>query len=119
MTRAFSDDLRSRVLAAARDGMSARSAAARFGIGISTAIAWIASARHGQMTPAKQGRRSGSRLDAHGDFIVGMIEEEKDITLNEMVRKRLADGVWFEVPWHKQLNISGRPAICDAGERLR
>lgn len=33
MTRAFSDDLRSRVLAAARDGMSARSAAARFGIG--------------------------------------------------------------------------------------
>jgi len=30
MTRAFSDDLRSRVLAASRDGMSARSAAARF-----------------------------------------------------------------------------------------
>ncbi|RCS21401.1 IS630 family transposase, partial [Phyllobacterium salinisoli] len=37
MTRAFSDDLRS-VLAASRDGMSARSAAARFGIGVSTAI---------------------------------------------------------------------------------
>lgn len=85
MTRAFSDDLRSRVLAASRDGMSARSAAARFGIGVSTAIAWIATARHGQLTPAKQGRRGGSRLDAHEDFIVGMIEEEKDITLNEMV----------------------------------
>lgn len=56
MTRAFSDDLRSRVLAASRDGMSARSAAARFGIGISTAIAWIASARVGRLTPAKQGR---------------------------------------------------------------
>lgn len=92
MTRAFSDDLRSRVLAAAYDGMSARSAAARFGIGIgiSTAIAWIASARHGQMKPAKQGRRGGSRLDAHGDFIVGLIDEEKDITLNEMVL-RLAE----------------------------
>ena len=85
MTRAFSDDLRSRVLAASRDGMSARSAAARFGIGISTAIAWIASARAGQLTPAKQGRRGGSRLDTHEDFIFGMIEEEKDITLNEMV----------------------------------
>lgn len=85
MTRAFSDDLRSRVLAASRDGMSARSAAARFGIGISTAIAWIANARVGQLTPAKQGRRSGSRLDANEDFIIGMIEEEKDITLNEMV----------------------------------
>ena len=85
MTRAFSDDLHSRVLAASRNGMSARSAAARFGIGISTAIAWIASARQGRLTPGKQGRRSGSRLDAHEDFIIGMIEEEKDITLNEMV----------------------------------
>lgn len=85
MTRAFSDDLRSRVLVASRNGMSARSAAARFGIGISTAIAWIASARQGRLTPAKQGRRCGSRLDAHEDFIIGMIEDEKDITLNEMV----------------------------------
>ena len=50
MTRAFSDDLRSRVLAASRDGMSARSAAA-----------WIASARVGQLTPAKKCRRGGSR----------------------------------------------------------
>ncbi len=90
MSRAFSDDLRSRVLAASRHGMSARSAAARFGIGISTAIAWIASARQGQMTPAKQGRRGGSRLDAHEDYLFGMIEEAKDVTLNEMVL-RLAE----------------------------
>ena len=48
MTRAFSDDLRSRVLAAARDGMSARSAVARFRISISTAIAWITSAQQGR-----------------------------------------------------------------------
>ncbi len=87
MTRAFSDDLRSRVLAASRDGMSARSAAARFGIGVSTAIAWIASAQAGLLTRAKQGRRGGSRLDPHEDFIFGMIEEAKDITLNEMVRR--------------------------------
>ncbi|SEP23259.1 hypothetical protein SAMN05216228_105526, partial [Rhizobium tibeticum] len=45
----------------------------------------FASARAGRLTPAKQGRRGGSRLDAHEDFIIGMIEEEKDITLNEMV----------------------------------
>ncbi len=83
MARAFSGDLRIRVLAASRDGMSARSAAARFGIGVSTAIAWIASARTGRLTPGKQGRRGGSRLDAHEDFIVGMIEEAKDITLNK------------------------------------
>ena len=90
MARALSEDLRSRVLAASDDGMSARSAAARFGIGISTAIAWIASARQGQRNAAKQGRRGGSRLDAHEAFIVGMIERAKDVTLNEMVL-RLAE----------------------------
>lgn len=87
MARALSEDLRSRVLAASGGGMSARSAAARFGIGVSTAIAWIANARQGQLTAAKQGRRGGSRLDAHEAFVVGMIEAEKDITLNEMVSR--------------------------------
>lgn len=74
-------------LAAAKDGMSARSAAARFGIGISTAIAWIASGRDGQLTASKQGRREGSRLDVHEAFIVGMIEASRDVTLNEMVTR--------------------------------
>ncbi|MFW8642875.1 IS630 family transposase [Rhizobium beringeri] len=91
MSRALSDDLRSRVLAASADGMSARSAAARFGIGISTAIAWIANARQGQLTAGKQGRRSGSRLDAHEAFIIGLIDVEKDITLNEMVLRLSTD----------------------------
>lgn len=87
MARALSGDLRSRVLAASAGGMSARSAAARFGIGISTAIAWIASARRGQPAPARQGRPGGSRLDGHEAFIIGMIEASKDITLDEMVAR--------------------------------
>lgn len=85
MARALSGDLRHRVLAASAEGMSARAAAARFGIGVSTAIAWIANAREGQTAPGKQGNPGGSRLDAHEAFIVDMIEAEKDITLNEMV----------------------------------
>lgn len=69
-------------------GMSARSAAARFGIGISTAIAWIASARQSQVSAAKQGRPGGSRLDDDQAFIVGMIEASKDITLNVITFKK-------------------------------
>lgn len=87
MARALSDDLRRRVLAAAAEGMSARSAAARFGVGVSTAIAWIANARRGLVGPAKQGRPGGSRLDGCSAFIIGMIETSKDITLNEMVAR--------------------------------
>jgi transposase len=85
MARALGEDLRSRVLKASADGMSARQAAARFGVGVSSAIRWIARAKIGETAPRPQGRRRGSRLDGFADFIIGMIDERKDITLNEMV----------------------------------
>lgn len=91
MARAFGEDLRSRVVEAAGEGASARQAAARFGVGISSAIRWIGRAGIGETTPRPQGRRRGSRLDAHADYIIGMIEERKDITLNEMVERLLAE----------------------------
>ena len=90
MGRALSEDLRSRVLKASSEGMSARQAAARFGVGISTAIRWVGRAKIGERTPRLQGWRRGSALDPHEAFIVGMIGKQKDITLDEMV-KRLAD----------------------------
>lgn len=90
MARALSDDLRVRVLKASADGLSARQAATRFGVGISTAIRWIARARTGELTARPQGWRRGSSLDAHEAFIVGLIEERRDITLNEMAGCLLA-----------------------------
>jgi transposase len=47
--------------------------------------------RDGRDDTRPQGRRRGSRLDAHADYIIGMIEERKDITLNEMVERLLAE----------------------------
>ena len=85
MGRVLSDDLRSRVLKASDAGMSARQAAARFGVGVSSAIRWIARAKLGELTARPQGRRRASSLDMHEAFIVGLIDERKDITLNEMV----------------------------------
>jgi transposase len=90
MARALSDDLRVRVLRASAEGLPARQAAARFGVGISTAIRWIARARQGERTSRPQGRRRGSSLDAHEAFIAGLIEEQRDITLNEMAARLLA-----------------------------
>ena len=86
MARALSDDLRVRVLEAGAAGGSARSVAGRFGIGISTAIRWLRREREtGERAARRQGKPRGSRLDGHEAFIVGMIEAQKDITLNEMV----------------------------------
>jgi transposase len=90
MARALSDDLRVRVVKASSDGLSARQAAARFGVGISTAIRWIARARTGELTARPQGRRRGSSLDAHETFIVALIEERRDITLHEMAAQLIA-----------------------------
>ena len=88
MSRAYGNDLRERVLNAADAGASARSVAARFGIGVATAIVWIRRAREtGERTARRQGQPKGSRLDIHEAFIVSMIEATKDITLNEMVAR--------------------------------
>ncbi|MGV1908361.1 IS630 family transposase [Agrobacterium cavarae] len=87
MGRALSDDLRLRVLKASAAGMSARQSAARFGVGISTAIRWIARARDGEPTSRPQGWRRPSVLDAHETFVVAMIDDRKDVTLDEMVER--------------------------------
>ncbi|WP_201271740.1 IS630-like element ISRm10-1 family transposase [Sinorhizobium meliloti] len=87
MGQALSDDLRIRVLKASAAGMSARQAAARFGVGISTAIRWIARAKEGELTPRPQGWRRPSAVDAHEEFVVALIEERKDVTLDEMVQR--------------------------------
>ena len=96
MARALSDDLRSLVLQAASDGLSARQAAARFGVGISTAIRWIGRAKLGERSARAQGWRRPSRLDPHESFVYEMIEAQKDITLNEMV-VRLASEVGLRI----------------------
>jgi transposase len=90
MGRPYSMDLRERVIAAVEGGMSTRQAAARFSIGIATAGAWARLKRvTGKVTPARQGKPKGSVLDAHADFVFGLIEEAPGITLDEIV-KRLA-----------------------------
>lgn len=89
MGRALSSDLRERVLKASEGGLSARKCAERFGVAASTAIRWVDRAARGETEPRKPAKRA-SRLDAHAAFIVAMIEDHKDITLDEMV-VRLAD----------------------------
>lgn len=90
MGRAYSADLRGRVLDAVAAGSSARSAAARFGVGVATAIRWVRRHREtGERTARRQGHPARSKLDPHAAFLMGLIEETVDITLAEM-QERLA-----------------------------
>ena len=90
MARAYSQDLRDRVIDTALSGVPARQAAARFGVGIATAIVWVRRAREsGERTARRQGQPRRSKLDPHRDFLLGLIETTSDITIVEM-QERLA-----------------------------
>ena len=90
MARAYSQDLRDRVIDAALAGVPARQAAVRFGVGIATAIVWVRRARDtGERRARAQGQPRRSKLEPHRAFLLGLIEATDDITLVEM-QERLA-----------------------------
>ena len=80
MARAYSQDLRDRVIDAALAGAPARQAAARFGIGDATAIVWVRRARQsGERTARKQGQPRRCKLDPYRDYILGLIMATPDL----------------------------------------
>ena len=99
MGKPYSLDLRERVVSALEGGLSTRQAAARFSVGIATVGTWGRLKRsQGDVRPAKQGRPKGSVLDAHEDFILGVLQERPDTTLEEMA-ERLAAERGVRVVW--------------------
>ncbi len=64
MARPFSIDLRERVVRAVEvEGLSRRLAAARFGLGVSTVIAWVRRAREtGSVAPGQMGGHRPKKL---------------------------------------------------------
>lgn len=92
MSRAYSTDLRERVLDAVDSGSSVRRAAARFGIGVATAIRWVQRWRDtGHRGAYRQGHPTRSPLDVHEVFLMALVEATPDITLDEMQARLRAD----------------------------
>jgi transposase len=85
MARAYSSDLRIRVIRAVEGGFSARGAGRRLGIGESTATAWVGRWRRTGSAEAKsQKGRSRSPLTAHTAWLLTLIGERADLTLEEI-----------------------------------
>ena len=90
MGRPYSQDLHERVVEAAGT-TSRRQAAARFGVGVATAIRWMATLTvTGTVAARPQGRARRSKLDPHAAYLRTLIAERDDMTLEEM-RARLKD----------------------------
>lgn len=94
MARTLSQDLRDRVVAAIDGGMSCRTAAAHFGVSASSAIRWRHMAlEHGQaVAKPRGGDRHSGKIEAHGDFIRGLIAEQGDISLVEVQARLIERG---------------------------
>lgn len=85
MTRAFSNDLRERVVAAVEAGEATRSVARRFGIAVSTVVKWHQRWREtGSVKPAKMGGHRPFILDAYRDFIVEEVARTPQLTLSKL-----------------------------------
>lgn len=94
MAKSLSGDLRSRVICAVEEeGLSRRAAAARFGVGVSSAIRWVAEKRRSGRTKAlpQGGDRRSGRIEAQADFILASVEQTRDITLEELREKLIAE----------------------------
>jgi len=94
MVRPISTDLRERlVLAVERDGISARAAAARFDVSVSSAIKWVRRHREtGSVSPGKMGGHKPNILSgAHADWLIA--RSQTDFTLRGLVAELAEQGV--------------------------
>ena len=88
---ALSDDLRKRVVeAVVVEGLSRNAAAKLFKVSIASAVRWVKQFEtSGDISPKPSGgdRRSG-RIEAHHDYLMGLIRRRPDITMLE-IQERL------------------------------
>ncbi len=89
MSKAYSMDLRARLVRAVEtEGMSRRAAAERFSVAASTAVKWLQRvARTGSVAPGRVGgRRPRTIVGAHRDWLVERCRTA-DFTLRGLVRE--------------------------------
>jgi transposase len=125
MPKAYSGEMRERVIAQVEAGASRREAAEEFAVSASTAIVWVKCFRETGRCAAKARGGSSSPLEKHADFLLALIEKQPDLTLDEVVsvmRKRKISGsrsaVWRFFKRHK-ITFKKKPARGGAGARGR
>jgi transposase len=83
MPKPYSGDLRERVVRAVEAGASCQEAAAAFEVSPSSAIRWVARWRRTGCVAAKPMGGKRSKLDLHKDWLLDLIANEPDLTLEE------------------------------------
>ena len=86
----YSNDLRVRVIHVVESGLAARAAARQFVIGDATAIRWVKRWRETGSVEAKSIKgQSRSPLKRHEEWLLDLVRQEPDLTLEEIQRRLL------------------------------
>src|SRR6266516_7568313 len=85
MPRPYSDDLRERVIEAVEAGASRREAAESFNLSASSAVKWLQRWRDTGSARAKPSGGSTSPLEKHAEWLLALVGEQPDLTLDEIV----------------------------------
>jgi transposase len=94
MTRAYSEDLRVRVVRDVEAGGSRRSVALKYAVSISFVVKLVQRWRAaGTIAPRGTGGRRVHALAGHAELVNRLLEEKKDITLEELRERLAAAGV--------------------------
>lgn len=94
MTRALSNDLRERVVAAILGGDSCRSVASRFGVAVSSVVKWSQRYRAtGSVAPGKMGGHRKRMLEPHRAFVLERIGQTPHLTLHGLKRELAGRGI--------------------------
>ena len=85
MPKPYSDDLRGRVIEEVESGASRREAAERYGLSPSLVVIWVQRFEATGSVAAKPSGGSTSALEEHAEFLLALIAEQPDMTLDEIV----------------------------------
>src|SRR5260370_42147313 len=116
MAKPYSVDLRERVVAAVeKGGLSRREAASQFGVGISTASAWVRSFRAtGSIAPGQMGGHKPKAIRGEHQAWLAARIREKDFTLRGLVAELAAQ--WREVADQARPRVPKLAALMDDAE---
>src|SRR5258708_23158617 len=85
MPRSYSNDLRARVIEAIEAGASRREAADQYELSPSVVVIWAQRWEETGSVAAKPSGGSTSPLEEHAEFLLALIVEQPDLTLDEIV----------------------------------
>jgi len=92
MPRAYSLDLRQRLIEAVEAGSSARAAAKRLQVSASTAVKWV-QRQTGSVEAMPMHGHPPAKLLPHKERLLRLVADEPDLTLRQIGERLAADGI--------------------------